>query len=262
MAFHHAQAVLHMDSKHRHELEQNDLQAFFTHFGSWWEKHGTRTLLIVLIVSGVLVGATVYRQSVDQTLNAAWTDLAANEEPNGLRAVASEHDLPEVQALAQLGAADVFLKNALTETDADKKQQMLRDAADLYDQAMHNQEVHKVYRFNAMLGRASIAESMKDWDAARSHYETLIAQADQYPVILSLAKGRLSMLDQIQQPVVLGPDPEPAPESTETDAKTNAEPDTNPDVDADTNADADKPADPSAPSDQSAAPAKDQSPEK
>jgi len=209
-----------MDSEHRHELKENDLAEFLAHFGQWWSKHGNIMLTVILV--GV-VGFTAKRwinAHAIETKQKAWRDLADTTSPDGYRAVAVSYRDPAVRALAYLRGADQLLANATVPQDDQPDEQTtsnsntnhtnpvqdLDSAASMYQQIVRDDQAHLVYKLNAQLGLAAIAESRKNWDQARQHYNAIINQPDaQYAAIAQRARTRAALLDRLQKPVVFGP---------------------------------------------------------
>lgn len=110
-----------MDSKHRHELEQNDLVVFLTHFNEWWNKYGQMTLLVVLVAVGAFTAMRFYNYNKAQAHEKAWGGLAQSTSPESYRATAAENK-DSVKALAYLRGADLLLTQAtLPQTKEESK---------------------------------------------------------------------------------------------------------------------------------------------
>ncbi len=212
-----------MDAEHRHELKENDLAEFLANIGPWWSAHW-RTVFTVVLVVAVVVGW--WRWNRAQTLRQhedAWGDLAFATSPESYRGVANTYDDPTVQALANLRGADLLLASAAnptpppepSENDPDPPpaippDEALEAAAAMYQQVANQTSVHLVYKLNASLGLAAVAEGQRNWDAARGHYQHAIEQAGStYPSIADQAQARLGMLDRLAHPIVFGPEPPP-----------------------------------------------------
>jgi tetratricopeptide (TPR) repeat protein len=242
-----------MDSKHRHELEQNDLVIFLTHFNEWWKKYGQMTLLVILVIVGAFTFTRYYQYNKMQAHESAWGALAQSTSPESYRATAAENK-GAVQALAYLRGADLLLAQATlpqtkteqpvqdvnikpaddaTKTDENKadakpenavtvatpQQQdpkvMLEDARAMYQAVVDDKMVHPVLRINGMLGLASVAESQGDWDTASASYDKAIELAGtRYAVLAQQAAGRKAKLDDIKSPVqFVKATPAPAPKA-------------------------------------------------
>lgn len=215
-----------MDSEHRHELQENDLAEFFAHFGEWWQKYGNITLIVVMAIVLAVAGWRFISFRSAQAHENAWTDLAFATSPETFRAVAQSHDNPAVKTLAYLHGGDLLLGQAITgetpalptspqdDTDASPgapaapldRDALLSGARTLYEQALQSAP-HVVYRINAHLGLASVAETQSRWDDARQHYEQAIEAAGAgFATLAEQARIRLDMLSNLRQPVVFAPD--------------------------------------------------------
>jgi predicted negative regulator of RcsB-dependent stress response len=210
-----------MDSEHRHELKENDLEQFLRNFKEWWGKHGNFLLVVILLAVLVFGGVRLYRGRLRDLHNQAWSDLANATSPEVYRQVVSEHDNPTVQALALLRAGDLQLQRATQPPQTDSlgqtkpettlspadRQAALEDATGLYQQVLQQDTAPPLIKLNARVGLASIAEARKQWDQARELWEAVKKDAgDTLPVIRAQAEGRLAMLDQLKSPVEFAPD--------------------------------------------------------
>lgn len=243
-----------MDSEHRHELQENDLAEFLANFGSWWKKHGNTTIIVVLIISAYIAGKRWYDHSKAQAHEAAWSELAIQSSPESYELFAKGQSDPVIRALAYLRAADQMLSLAAQTpeepTDKDQtdpltpkdtpdqnntddalngtapdltREQVLDRAASLYQKVVEQVEVHPVYRFNALLGLAAVAEGAGQWPEATRYYNLLLEEAGSgYESIASQARVKLAMLDQITTPIEFAPDPTPPTAETQPAANKDA----------------------------------------
>ncbi len=220
-----------MDSQERHELKENDLERFLTHFGEWWSQYGVSTLAIIAAIAAVFAGYQLINKWRVEAHENAWAELALQTSPESYRRVAESYSDPVVQSLAYLRGGDLFLEKALAPTgsgesgaaepDADAADgpaanppagaassgTPLDDAAWMYEQAIAASD-HRVYRLNAMLGLAAVAESRRDWQGARERYEQVIREAgDEFPAIAAQAERRLGLLESVSRPIVLSDAP-------------------------------------------------------
>ena len=237
-----------MDSEHRHELNENDLANFLTHFGQFWAKYGNGILAVLAIAALGFAGWRWASNSRTAAHESAWTDLATATSPESLRQVAHAHSDPAVGALALLNAADLLLAESsrpqsgdppatsLPDDAADNvagddssdpaadnapvlpslsPEQALQDAQEIYQQIAEDQSLHIVYRLNAQLGLGAVAESQEDWQAARDIYQAVEAQAPAgFAAIKDQATRRLAQIDQLSIPLLadaLPRSPPPAP---------------------------------------------------
>ena len=103
-----------MDTRHRHELEQNDLLSFFGHFGQWWEKYGMGILVVALVVVGGFTAKRYYDAHIDNARDSAYRDLETATSPDAYRSVARDSTDPNIQMLAYLRGADLALAHIVT----------------------------------------------------------------------------------------------------------------------------------------------------
>lgn len=217
-----------MDADHRHELKENDLAEFLAHFGEWWQKHGTKLTLIVLVIVAAYAGKRLIDARSSTAMEQAWGDLATSTSPESYQFVAQSHDMPAVRALANLRGADLLLAqvtvppddepNAQTATadappdNADPHQALL-DAAAMYQRVIDDPAAGLAFKLNAHLGLAAVAESFHQWGQAKQHYNTVVDLAGPaHAAIATRTRTRLGMLDRLDKPVLFAPDPEPAAE--------------------------------------------------
>lgn len=197
-----------MESRERDELRENDLEHFLFHINEWWSKHGTRVLVGVLVVLVVIAGYRFWRASQIQAHDEAWRDVAATTSPEGLRNVAADHSDPAVKAVALLGSADLLCHQAVTPGSnlVGTREDALTEAQNAYQAVIDHPQVHAVYKYNAKLGLAAVAEAREDFDAAAAIYREVIEQATAYRDIVTQAKERLEMLGRLREPVVFAPE--------------------------------------------------------
>lgn len=228
-----------MDSQHRHELQQNDLAEFISHFQDWWEAHGFRTLLYVLVILAVVFGIQMVKANKKAAHDEMWFELSAATSPAAYESVARTHQSPTVRALARLRGADLALNRALgrkapesavasafgelstpvvEDTTADQST-MLTEAEQGYRAVIDMTDAPLDIRLNAYLGLASVEETRRAWDAARQVYKQVEDLAGNgYELFAETASHRTKAIERIAEPIVLGKDPEPEPELEVTSA--------------------------------------------
>lgn len=213
-----------MDPEHREELEQNDLQAFLTNLRTWWSRHGTTVLLVVLVGVAAFLFVSWYSGRKQRMLESAYGALANTSSPAGKQDVAREYaHLPKFASKARLEAADMMLSEALgiassrrmggaqSGSDLSPKQrtQKLKDAARLYERVieMGATELHVL---NARFGLAAASESLGNFDQARTQYQKIQKQAEgKWPPLAERATRQLAEMDRVAQPVEFPEPPEP-----------------------------------------------------
>lgn len=217
-----------MDSEERHELKENDLAEILRNFGDWFNEHGTKVLIAIIIVAATFTGYNFYTTSVQQRHDNAWTDLGNAIAPEDYLQVARSYDEPTVQTLAYLRGGDLFRRRAIgryeplalvnegleaLETPEDPSPEAdLEQAAAMYQRVLELNPEHTpaIYRTNALIGLGAVAESRRAWDQAREHYQQAIELGgEELPRLTRQAQRRLDLLDDLRQPIVFGPEPEP-----------------------------------------------------
>lgn len=212
-----------------HDLRDNDLAEFFSHFGEWWSQYGNTVLAVVLAGAIVFLGYKFWTIRSYQATESAWSELANTTSPQNYLSVAADHSDPAVQALAYLRAGDLFAQAArAAHAPAAASQpaqhlspeQALSQAQDAYQHVLAVAK-HPVYRINATLGLARVAESRRDWSAAQKQYQQALdaAQTASLPSLALQAQHGLDMLPQLQEPVVF-PATQPATQPAATQPAT------------------------------------------
>ena len=194
-----------MESEERHELKQNDLQAFFTNFGQWWEKYGNLTLIVVTIAAASVLGYVLYNNYQQSRVNTAWHELANSTSPAALLEVARNHQVGAVPAVARIRAADLLHQQAINPTAGEERSrtEALNRAATVYREVANDETAAASYRVNAYMGLASVAESRAKWQAARNHWSDAAELAKQQSLdrLAEQARARRGRLDQLRQSV-------------------------------------------------------------
>lgn len=209
-----------MDSQHRHELQQNDLAEFITHFKEWWTKHGTNTLLGVLLVVAVVFFMRWYSGREARILNEAYGELAAAADPFAKTEVAGKYEsIDGFASTARLEAANMLLRQAIgvlpspNSEDApagEERANMLNQAATLFERVTTSGST-RLQVINAHFGLAAVRESLQDFDAARAQYQKIQQEAGaEWPTLAAKAKRLEDGLAEIRRPVNF-PDPPAAP---------------------------------------------------
>jgi tetratricopeptide (TPR) repeat protein len=227
-----------MDAKERHELKDNDLAEFLEHFGEFWGKHGNSIMVVVTIVLVVFIGKRYYSNSQAVSHENAWADLSSTETPQGYRERAIESaDIAGVPQLALLRGAEAFHQQAITleqeaagEEDAGvmSANESLESAESMYNQVLDS-DASAAFRANAAAGLANVAETRNDFTAAADYWAKAKQLADEarLATIAAQATLRLTMLEDLAQPIVFGESADEAtnaPDSPESPVDTDAQP--------------------------------------
>lgn len=216
-----------MDQDYEHDPHENDLLEFFRHFGAWWERHGRNTLIVLLIVAGTFAAWRWVSFNRQTSHEESWSALTASTSPESYLAAATEIPDPAARNLARLRGADLAAQEAArpqAAEDAERPERspdnLLAQAKTAYQEVLADADAHVIFRLNAMLGLAAVAESRRQWDDARTWYDKLEAAAgDLYPAHRDQAEQRRDDLERLAEPLTFAPDEAP----DEPDAASPAE---------------------------------------
>lgn len=189
-----------MDSERRHELETNDLREFFDNFKDFWDKHGNRLLISLIVILGGWLGYVKYNQWQVEKADAAYTELNAADSVDAFRTLAGERGTVHDEAMRRGG--DTALSEAraalIAGTNADAA---LTQAGSAYD-ALASRGKTTEYKLAGQEGLAKVALMRDELDKATKHYEqiielageTFVGQADR-------AQRGLERIDQLRNPI-------------------------------------------------------------
>lgn len=196
-----------MDSERRHELETNDLREFLDNFKDFWEKHGNKILLVLIVGLGGFAAYNYYNQWKDGKAEEAYNQLAAATTVDALLAVADEHSLVHDEAMRRAG--DLALgsaRNSLIQAEASSAKESLKDASSAYEALAKRGETVE-YQLVGYEGLAKVAIMSGEWDKAKTNYEKLIELAGEaHPAQAGRAEAGLEQLELIRYPVAFAPD--------------------------------------------------------
>lgn len=210
-----------MDAKERHELKDNDLAEFLQNFGEFWNKHGNSISVAILVVLVAWIGIRFYNNMQATNHENAWADLASTSTPSGYRERAREDTgFGAIQEIALLRGAEQYHQQAI-ELDNENTtpapgmmsvEDSLKNAEAMYQQVLDSKS-DPVFRANAAVGLANIAETRGDFDAANTYWTQAekLANDAHLGAIAAQAKIRLGMLDELKQPIVFGNAAQTAP---------------------------------------------------
>lgn len=199
-----------MDSKQRHELETNDLRDFLDNFKDFWDRNGNNILIVFIVVVGGYALYNLYNNWQAGKSQDAAMALIETSDPAVLLTVAQDHELVFNEATKRAG--DQFHARArqhLFAGDKDKANSDLEKAANAY-QDLADKTDSDLYRANAYLGLARVAESQGQWDQAEGFYkQAKEAAAEQYAYLGHLADQGLETLPSLRHPHPFGEDAPP-----------------------------------------------------
>ncbi len=219
-----------MDSDHRHELKENDLAEFMRNFGQFWTRWGNSLLLVVLVVLIAVVSVQMITAHRFRRHEQNWSSLEFETSPAALASVAETVSHPPIRALAHLRAGDALLRGEAVDAvsspdDASASgpaaaQRRLRQAAEHYEAVRQMADADALFKLNALLGLAAVAESQRQWDLAQQLYEQAVAESreQQQPALAEQAAQRLAMLDRLREPMTLAPAAPETPAAPDADA--------------------------------------------
>ncbi len=196
-----------MDSDRRHELETNDLKEFLDNFKDFWEKHGNKLLITLIVVLGGYAGYGWYNKWKDDKIETAQKELAGATSVDALLAVANEHDRVHDEAMRRAG--DLALgaaRSSLFEGSDTTAQKSLKQAGSAYT-ALADRGKTVEYQLIGHEGLAQVAIMASEWDEAKTHYSNLIELAGEaHPAQAARAEAGLSQLDLLKQPLAFAPE--------------------------------------------------------
>ncbi len=209
-----------MDAKERHELKDNDLYDFLQNFGTFWNKHGNSVSIVILLAVASMFGYRYYQSYSASKHEVSWSDLASTTTPQSYRERAQDNPgHPAIPYLARLYGAEAYHKqaieyeaeNATADSGMMKPEESLDAAESMYKQVLES-DAPVVYKANAALGLANVAETRGDFDAAKTYWEQAekIATDAKLQAIASQAKVRLGMLGELARPIVFAKSSSPS----------------------------------------------------
>jgi len=211
-----------MDSDRRHELETNDLREFLDNFKDFWDKHGNRLLIALIVVLGGWLAYAKYNEWQADKAEAAYTELNDADSADEFRRIAGERSQVHDEAMRRGG--DTALgeaRAAQIEGDAQRAEKALKKAAAAYG-ALLNKGATTEYQLVGHEGLAKVALMNEKWDEAAKHYQQVIELAGESFVIQAdRAQRALDRIDLLKNPIAFSPplavEPTPAPVEEEAD---------------------------------------------
>lgn len=202
-----------MDSERRHELETNDLREFLDNFKDFWDKHGNRLLIGLILVLGGWLGYAKYNQWKADKAEAAFTELNNADSAQAFRTLAAERT--EVHDEAMRRGGDTALgdaRSALITGDSDAADKALTQAGSAYDALVKRGKTTE-YQLVGQEGLAKVALMREEWDKAAKHYEQVIELAgESFLTQADRAKRALDRIDLLKNPIAFAePEEEPLP---------------------------------------------------
>jgi hypothetical protein len=239
-----------MKAERRHELQDNDLQKVIKGLPTFWDVHGNRILIGIILVA-VLVWAIRWRMSTGrESARRAQDAMAVAREgiselssmdvlpgaPNvtanarsqritdvraALEVVNRETEDRPTQAEALVARGDLNwlianmpeLPGAATQPALrvdTAPEQALKTAEEAYNQVLSQYADQKIPVMSARFGLAAIAENRGDWDKARQLYGAVENDPSAAQGFKDQAKVRTELLKRMQHAIYIAPAPQPA----------------------------------------------------
>ncbi len=218
-----------MDRKRLGSVQQTDLteSRINDDFVFWLKNSGPNWLLAALVVASLVMGWNWWQNREAQARDVAWNELNAADIPAALKDVALKHsDIDSVPEFALLTAGDRYLQSVLTGTRFDREAtasdatvtpelrlEWLAEADTLYGDVIKASQVDtsgglRAFEVSAWFGRAAVAESKGDIDAAKGALENAKrAAGTHFPWLVKNADARLASLGMISTQYPIPPAP-------------------------------------------------------
>lgn len=228
--------------KPSHEAEENELAKVIVRLPTFLELHANKILTAIIIIAlAILVVRWQWASHAQRALASADSLAQARESLNNLstinaaadpRSVAAtraqliedirialetvDHDTTDrsqlAEALVERGDLNWLMAN-MPELPGAATQPALRvdqtsaesldNATKAYTQVLEKYPDQKLQAISARFGLAAIAENRRDWAAAKTQYEAIIADASASKAFQDQAKIRLRLLSRIDKPTYL-----------------------------------------------------------
>ena len=195
-------------------------------FVFWLKRHGMNYLLVALLVACGFMGYNWWQRKQIEKATVAWDEFVQASLPESLEQVAKDHEVfPQVAVTALLRAADLRLQQiqtgeaspkvgdtpAVPLDEAGRKiaqeaaDENYAKAADLATRATEGDRSRAApVVVPSLFGRAAIAESRGDFNAARGFLEDAAKVAgDRWPRLVEIANSRLAGLADLEKPIAL-----------------------------------------------------------
>ncbi len=195
-------------------------------FVFWLKRHGMNYLLVALLVACGFMGYNWWQRKQIEKATVAWDEFVQASLPESLEQVAKDHEVfPQVAVTALLRAADLRLQQIQTGEASPKVgdtpavpldeagRKIAQEAADenyakAAELATRTTEGDRSRAapivVPSLFGRAAIAESRGDFNAARGFLEEAAKVAgDRWPRLVEIANNRLAGLADLEKPIAL-----------------------------------------------------------
>jgi hypothetical protein len=188
-----------MDSKHRHELQTNDLSKLAERIVKPLDAHANQVLGVVCVVSIIAAGVIYWVRSTNAKQSAAWTEIAAHRSADDLKDVAENYEGTSAALWAKLQEGERRLSEGIPLMFSDRETAVkeLGKAKAAFESLLSRQGAPVIVRERALFGLARCLESQSDGgkslDDAISRYEAFAKEFPDSPQ-KELAQKRVTML--------------------------------------------------------------------
>ncbi|MEI7766338.1 MAG: hypothetical protein WCJ97_02745 [Phycisphaerae bacterium] len=219
-----------MKPEEKQELQSNELATWLVRFPMWLKDYGSYVLLAVAVAILVVQLYHWNKNRQEQKLHEAWANLelatipGRENPPAKLKSITLDYDIPTVQAIALVKLGEFYHQIILAGAPPEGVQgvkmtveEARQNAQEAYKKVLTQYPDDKLAVPLAMVGLAAVSESVGNWDLAKEQYTKLTDPKGAFAntAFAQLAQRRLDQLEEIKQPVVLGPAATTLPDFTE-----------------------------------------------
>ena len=214
-----------MDRDRLKEIQTADLSESNVNedFVRWLKTKGPSYLLVVMVVIVGYLFYIRYQSNQSQRQGEAWAAFAeasVSGLPASFEDIATSYsDIDALRPLGLLSAADEYLKavllgqtlssnaNVTTALTEEERTFYLQKSDALYAEVVaddNNTDASTLFAVSGLSGRAAVAESTGNIDAARTFYEAVIVRSgDQFPALAKQAQLRIDTLGALASAISL-----------------------------------------------------------
>lgn len=204
------------------DLTESRINEDFVH---WLKTSGSNILLVLLLAVCAVLGYNYWQRKNVEKTSAAWNDLSQATLPEAFEQLAKDHaEVPQAAMIALLQAGDLRLNQIrtgiLTPAQGDTPAVSLDDAgrkialdaadenyakaADIAIKVAGSRENAALVVVPSLFGRAAVAESRGDFDAAKKFLDDAAAVAgDRWTRLSEVAKARVEQTTALASAVML-----------------------------------------------------------
>ena len=214
-----------MDRDRLKEIQTADLSESNVNedFVRWLKTKGPSYLLVVMVVIVGYLFYIRYQSNQSERQGEAWIAFAearVSGLPASFEDIATSYsDIDALRPLGLLSAADEYLKavllgqtlssnaNVTTALTEEERTFYLQKSDALYAEVVaddNNTDASTLFAVSGLSGRAAVAESTGNIDAARTFYEAVIVRSgDQFPALAKQAQLRIDTLGALASAISL-----------------------------------------------------------